>query len=97
MSDEQPDEKPVSLPANAATIEKTIIGLIAVQKTLDPNIITSSSTFEELQMDSLDKINLSFEVEERFEISIPDDALDSLRTVGDVVAGVQRIQAEPKA
>jgi acyl carrier protein len=81
-------------PATVEDITKTIIGFIAAQKTLDPNIITPASTFDELQMDSLDKINLSFEVEERFAISIPDNALDSLRTVGDVIAGVQRIQAE---
>lgn len=81
-------------PATAENITTTIIGLIAAQKRLDPNIITSSSTFVDLQMDSLDKINLSFEVEERFAISIPDNAIDSLRTVSDVVAGVERIQAE---
>ena len=83
-----------STPETTESIAKTIIGLIAAQKTLDPNTITPASTFEEWQMDSLDKINLSFEVEERFKISIPDNALDSLKTVGDVVSGVQRIQAE---
>jgi acyl carrier protein len=83
-----------SAPETTASIAQTIIGFIAAQKTLDPNTISPASTFEELQMDSLDKINLSFEVEERFQISIPDNALDSLRTVGDVIAGVQRLQAE---
>jgi acyl carrier protein len=48
-------------------------------------------------MDSLDKINLSFEVEERFRISIPDDALNSLRTIADVVTGVEKLQAEQAA
>ena len=91
------DETSRSTPAPAEAIEKTIIGFIAAQKTLDPNLITPASTFEELQMDSLDKINLSFEVEERFGIAIPDNALDSLRTVGDIIAGVQRIQAEQQA
>jgi len=86
-----------STPATAEAIAKTIISFIAAQKTIDPNIITPATTFDELHMDSLDKINLSFEVEERFHISIPDNALDSLRTVGDVIAGVQRIQAEKQA
>ena len=83
-----------STPEPAESIARVIITFIAAQKTIDPNLISLSSTFEELQMDSLDKINLSFEVEERFGISIPDNALDSLKTVGDVVAGVQRLQAE---
>jgi acyl carrier protein len=81
-------------PETTEIIAKTVIGFIAAQKTLDPNAISPASTFEELQMDSLDKINLSFEVEERFGISIPDTALDSLKTVGDIVAGVERLQAE---
>ncbi len=78
-------------------IAATIIGLIAAQKSLPPESITPASTFEELQMDSLDKINLSFEVEEHFKISIPDEALSSLRNVGDVIAGVQKLQAEASA
>jgi acyl carrier protein len=88
------DEK---TPATAEAITQTIIAFIAAQKTLDPNTITPATTFDELHMDSLDKINLSFEVEERFQISIPDNALDSLRTVGDVIAGVQRMQTEQQA
>ena len=79
---------------SAADIATAIIGFIAAQKSLAPESITPSSTFEELQMDSLDKINLSFQVEEHFAITIPDDALDSLHTVGDIVAGVERLQAE---
>jgi len=79
---------------SAAGIAPVIIDLIAAQKSIPAASITPASTFDELQMDSLDKINLSFEVEERFNIEIPDDALDSLRTVADVVAGVQRLQSE---
>jgi len=51
--------------------------------------------FDELQVDSLDKINLTFAVEEMFAIAIPDDSLNSLKTVGDVVRGVERLRAAP--
>ncbi len=78
-------------------IPAQIITLIARSKALDPATITPASTFDELQIDSLDKINLSFEVEELFSIEIPDAALNSLRTVGDVIAGVERLQAEKAA
>ena len=74
-------------------ITPAVIDMIARQKSLDASAITPESTFESLQMDSLDKINLSFEVEERFKITIPDDSLNSLKTVADVVAGVRRLQA----
>ena len=76
----------------AEDIAPAIIEMIARQKTLDPGTITAASTFDSLQMDSLDKINLSFEVEEHFKITIPDDSLNSLKTVGDVVDGVRRLQ-----
>jgi acyl carrier protein len=71
-----------------------VIQLIATSKSIPPESITPATTFEELNIDSLDKINLSFEVEELFSIAIPDESLNSLRTVGDVIAGVHRLQAE---
>ena len=81
----------------APPITSQIIALIAKSKSLDPATLTPATTFDELQIDSLDKINLSFEVEELFAIEIPDAALNSLRTVGDVIAGVERLQAEKSA
>lgn len=70
-----------------------IIALIAKQKSIAADSITPESTFDELQVDSLDKINLTFEVEDIFAIEIPDDSLNSLRTVGDVVTGVNSLLA----
>jgi acyl carrier protein len=75
-------------------ISTRVIQLIATSKSIPPESITPATTFEELNIDSLDKINLSFEVEELFSIAIPDESLNSLRTVGDVIAGVHRLQAE---
>ncbi len=69
-------------------IAKRCIEIIAKSKNIPAESITLDSTFDELIIDSLDKINISFEVEEAFDIEIPDDALGSLKTVGDVVNGV---------
>jgi len=74
-------------------IESRIIELVAKSKNLPTSAVTMDSTFDELQVDSLDKINLSFAVEEMFGIEIPDDSLNSLKTVGDVVRGVAKLQA----
>ncbi len=81
-------------PAAQTTVAQTIVEMVAKSKQLDPATLTPATTFDELQIDSLDKINLSFEVEERFDIAIPDDSLNSLRTIGDVIAGVERLVAE---
>jgi acyl carrier protein len=75
-------------------ITAQVISLIAKSKSMPPETLTPATTFDELNIDSLDKINLSFEVEELFAIQIPDASLNSLRTVGDVIEGVHRLQAE---
>jgi acyl carrier protein len=67
------------------------IEIIAKSKSIPPDTIALGSTFDELNIDSLDKINISFEVEEAFAIEIPDDALSTLKTVGDMVEGVTRL------
>ena len=69
------------------------IDIIAKSKGIPPDTVTLASTFEELNIDSLDKINISFEVEEAFNIDIPDEALGTIRTVGDMVEGVTKLQA----
>jgi acyl carrier protein len=69
------------------------IDIIAKSKGVPPDTVTLASTFDELNIDSLDKINISFEVEEAFDIEIPDEALGSLKTVGDMVEGVAKLAA----
>lgn len=73
------------------------IAIIAKAKNIPTDAITPDTTFEELNIDSLDKINISFEVEEAFDIAIPDDSLGSLKTVGDVVRGVDQLVAAKAA
>ncbi len=74
-------------------VESRITELVAKSKNLPASDIHMDSTFDELQIDSLDKINLSFAVEEMFSIEIPDESLNSLRTVGDIVRGVESLRA----
>ena len=74
-------------------IQSRIIELVAKSKNLPLDRVGMDTTFDELQIDSLDKINLSFAVEEMFAIEIPDENLNSLKTVGDVVRGVETLRA----
>jgi acyl carrier protein len=79
-------------------IAERCIAIIAKSKSIPEDTITLESTFDQLNADSLDKINISFEVEEAFAIEIPDDALGSIKTVGDMVNGVQKlVAAKPPA
>lgn len=74
-------------------IASRCIDIIAKSKGIPQDSVTLDSTFDELNIDSLDKINISFEVEEAFAIEIPDDALGTLKTVGDMVNGVTKLRA----
>ena len=57
-----------------------------------PTITLKSRIIQDLGIDSLEKVDLVLEVEERFNIEIKDDEVDSLRTVADVVDYIRKSQ-----
>ena len=63
-------------------IEK--INEIAI-KYLDKNISNENSSFNDLQFDELDKIELIMRLEEEFDVQITDEELDSFVSVKDVL------------
>ena len=74
-----------------------VIRTIAETQRIPAEGITAESTFEELNIDSLDGINIVFAIENEFDINIPDDAAKALRTIRDVVDGVEKlIAAKPQ-
>ncbi len=65
------------------------IALIAKQKSIAPEQIRIESTFDELALDSLDRVSLAFDIEEKYGIEIPEDKLGQIRTVKDMVTGIE--------
>ena len=55
---------------------------------LDDNITLSSRLSEDLYADSLDMMEIALLIEEEFDLEIPDDAFDTIATVGDLVSYV---------
>ena len=76
-------------------IAERCIAIVSKAKTPPLEGVTLDSSFDALGLDSLDKINISFEVEDVFSIQIPDDSMNSLRTVRDMVEGVVLLQSKP--
>jgi acyl carrier protein len=74
-------------------IEK-VRAYIAKLKSISPEKISLDSTFEELKMNSLSGLDLFFELEEIFDLTIPDEAARSLRTVGDIVGEIEKLLAD---
>ncbi|ADV81247.1 phosphopantetheine-binding protein [Terriglobus saanensis SP1PR4] len=70
-------------------IAEECIALIAAAKQLPAEQVTLDSTFEDLAVDSLDRVSLSFDVEEKYGIEIPDSRLHTILTVRDMVEGVE--------
>ncbi len=75
-------------------IEHKIIALIARQKGLNPATISLSSMLTELGISSLDAITIIYELEDDLGVQVPNEQLESLRTVEDIVTGLQRLMQE---
>ena len=73
------------------TVAGSVIALIAKTKRIPPEAVKLDSTFEELKMDSLDGLDLFFELEEAFDLTIPDDRARSLHSVRNVVEELERL------
>jgi acyl carrier protein len=73
---------------NAATnVETKVKGLIAEQLGVKEEDIAPTSSFvENLGADSLDIVELVMAMEEEFQVEIPDDQAENIKTVADAVA-----------
>ncbi len=74
-------------------IAEKVLSLVAAVKRLPRERVLLDSSFDELGIDSLDGMNLLFEVEGAFDISIPDDQARSIRSVRQMVEGVKAMLA----
>lgn len=66
-------------------LAQQVIAALAEVRGVPAATIRPDSSFEELGVDSLDGINLAFALEELFDIEIPDEAVQSVRSVDEIV------------
>ena len=74
-----------------------VMETIAKTQKIPVESVTLDKTFEELKIDSLDGINILFALETEFNIDIPDDAARSIRSVREMVEGVEKLVAAKPA
>lgn len=66
--------------------------MLADQLQIDPNTITlESRLFEDLHADSANVMIMVMDVEDAFNITVDDDVLPNIRTVGDIVAYLEKV------
>lgn len=75
-----------------------IFAIIAKEAHIPQEKITLDSTLKDLEIDSLDVVQIIFELEDRFGITLPDkDPAVDTDSVRGLVAAVERLVAEKKA
>ena len=69
------------------SVEQRVIEIVCEHLAVSKETVTRSTSFvEDIGADSLDIVELVMEFEKEFNIDIPDEDAEKLRTVGDAVA-----------
>jgi acyl carrier protein len=73
-----------------ASVEERVIDIVADQLGVERDKITPSSNFvNDLGADSLDTVELVMELEEEFDIDIPEESADKIQTVGEAIRHIE--------
>jgi acyl carrier protein len=82
-----------------AGIESDVLDIISKQAKVDRTLLTRSTSLAELNVQSLDLVEIIFALEDKFDIEVPYNANDpssagvSFQNVGDVVDGIAKLIA----
>src|SRR5216117_3235314 len=79
----------VKQPAESAVSKQVIVALADYLKKDERKLTATLSLREDLGLDSLSIIELLYRIEEAFNLSIPDEDLEKLQTVGDVITYIE--------
>jgi len=85
------------------TIENDIFDIVATQAKVDRDTLKRDTRLSELDLQSIDTIELIFAIEDKFDIAVPYNASDlqsagiAFETVNDLIGAVERLSAEQHA
>ena len=75
-------------------IERKLIDIVRHEKSGIPDEkLTAATPLAEAGIDSLDALTILFAIEEDFHISVPDEQARAMKTFGDMIDIVERLQA----
>jgi acyl carrier protein len=79
----------------ASSIEERVIEIVSENLGVSKESIARQTRFiEDIGADSLDIVELVMELEEEFEITIPDEQAEKIKTVGEAIDYIEREQAK---
>jgi len=75
-------------------IESAVVEVIIRERKCTPEDVNMETRLSELGIDSLQAITILYELEERFGIEIPNELMENLETVNDIVSGIDKIRQQ---
>ena len=77
-----------------ASAAERVIEIVSEQLGVDKEKVTPETSFvNDLGADSLDTVELVMELEEEFDVNIPDDAAEKIQTVGQAIEFIEESQS----
>jgi acyl carrier protein len=74
----------------SVSIEEKVIGIVSDQLDVPKEEISRSSSFvDDLKADSLDIVELVMALEDEFDVKIPDEDYDQIKTVGNAITYIE--------
>jgi len=74
-----------------ASVQERVIDIVAEQLGVDKAKVNTKSRFvNDLGADSLDQVELVMELEEEFNVQIPDNAAEKIETVGQAIEFIEK-------
>lgn len=75
---------------DSQNITERVMKVVSEQLGIDQDKLTLETSFiNDLGSDSLDLVELVMELEEEFQITIPEEATDDVQTIGDVIRHIE--------
>lgn len=74
-------------------IVQRVLKVIATSKRIPLETVTIDSEFQQLNIDSMDAVEILFALENEFDINIPDDEVRNVRNVRQMSEGVAKLVA----
>jgi acyl carrier protein len=71
------------------SVEAKVKGIISDQLEVAAGKLTMDTTFEDIDADSLDIVELVMALEEEFDLEISDQEIENIKTVGDVISYIE--------
>jgi acyl carrier protein len=76
---------------STSSVDERVIGIVCENLGVNKEQVTRQTSFiEDIGADSLDIVELVMELEEEFEITIPDDQAEQIKTVGEAIDYIER-------